>query len=699
MRLPYCFLLFCLLYLPWRTTAQDSIAINVQNINIVRDAWGVPHIFTQTDAEAAYGLAWAHAEDNFEQIQEPLLLSRGLLGTLLGKDGALFDAVAYLLDVRTIAEERYDTAYSPAFKQILEAYAAGLNKFAALHPDEVQHPDLFPITPIDITVGYLFSTAVISNIQHDLGRIFGNTLGQITSPKEHILTAGSNGMAFAPHKTKEGKTFLLSNSHQPFRSYSSWYEVHIHTEEGWNFLGATFCGGVTPFVGTNEHLGWTHCVNFNNYHDVYKLVMHPKKRLQYRLDGEWHQLEERVWKGKVNLGWITLPVKRKFYRSKFGPVVKNKSGFYALRIPATSVVAAAEQWYQMNKATSLEKFKKALKLQQHPNLSITYADKEGNIFFLDNGLFPDRDPNFNWNAVLPGDTSATLWAEEYAPLEDLLQVENPAAGYIYHMNGPGFYSTAPEDNPKIEDTDIVGYLVEETARGYHFRDVIKGYDLVSYEDFKTLKYDGKLRLPLKTRTITNWDALRHLSPEQHPDLADIIEVFSKWDGETDVHNKQAAIYVLTSKYLFDKMSQEGHADVDGALPLHYFPEAMRYAKKYLKKQFNSVEIELGALQNHVRGDKVYPVGGAPESITAMYLTDWENGKFQTNLGDSYIMFMTYDKNGVEKIETIHCYGASNRPDSPHYNDQMEKYIAHQTKTMTLDKATILKNAKKQYHPQ
>lgn len=93
------------------------------------------------------------------------------------------------------------------------------------------------------------------------------------------------------------------------------------------------------------------------------------------------------------------------------------------------------------------------------------------------------------------------------------------------------------------------------------------------------------------------------------------------------------------------------------------------------------------------------MGGAPESIAAMYLTEWKNGKFQTNLGDSYIMFMTYDKNGVEKIETIHCYGASNRPDSPHYNDQMEKYVAHQTKTMTLDKATILKNAKKQYHPQ
>lgn len=687
-----------LFLLSWTGEAQTSSNINVQNINIVRDAWGVPHIFTKTDAEAAYGLAWAHAEDNFEQVQQPMLVARGLLGTALGKDGALFDAVAYLLDARSIAEKRYDAAFSPAFKRILEAYAAGLNRFAALHPEEILHKELFPITPIDITTAYIISTALISNIQHDLGRLFGNTLAPVTAPHEKSLTEGSNGIAFAPSKTKEGKTFLLSNSHQPLRSYLSWYEVHIHTEEGWNFIGATFCGGVTPFIGTNEHLGWTHCVNFNNYHDVYQLVMHPTNKLQYRLDGKWYTLEERVWKGKVNLGWLTLPVQRKFYRSEFGPVIKNKSGYYALRIPATSVVGAAEQWYHMNKASSLAEFKEAMSRQQHPSLSTTYADKEGNIYFLDNGLFPDRNPAYDWDYILPGDTSATLWAEVYTPLEDLLQVENPPSGYIYHMNGPGLHSTAPTDNPSLEDLSVIGYLEEQTARSLHFQDVIQTYDKVSYQDFKTIKYNTNLRLPLQTRTITNWDMIRHLSPEQHPDLAEIIQVFSKWDGNASVNNKQAAIFALTTKYIFERMRKDGLWDINGALPLDYFPAAMRYAKKYLLRHFKSLEIELGQLQNHVRGEKVYPVGGVPESIAAMYLTKWKGQKFQSDLGDSYIMFMTYDKKGVEKIETINCYGASNRPESPHYNDQMELYVGQKTKIMTLDKATILKNAKKQYHP-
>lgn len=688
------FLLF-FLHLPATVKGQ----VNVENINIVRDEWGVPHIFTKTDAEAAYGLAWVHAEDDFAQIQQPMLAARGWLGTDQGKLGVLFDAIAYLLDVRTIVEERYDTAFSSSFKQILEAYTAGLNRFAELHPKEVKHQELFPITPVDVITSYIISIVFMANVQYDLGILFGNTLKPITNPNGQSFTKGSNGIAIAPNKTKNGKTFLLSNSHQPLRSYLSWYEVHIHTEEGWNFIGATLCGGVTPFVGTNEYLGWTHCVNYNNYHDVYQLVMHPKNKLQYKLDGKWYTLEERVWKGKVDLGWLTLPVRRKFYRSKFGPVIKNKSGFYALRTPVTSVIGAAEQWYHMNKATSLDEFKEALRPQQHPCLSIIYADKEGNIYFLDNGLFPDRNPAYNWDYMLLGDTSATLWAEEYAPLEALLQVENPPSGYVYHMNGPGFNSTGPEDNPKPSDVDILGYLREETARHLHFQDLMKEYDLLSYDDFKKIKYDSHLRFPLYTRTITNWDMLRHLSPILYPDLADIIAVFSKWDGSTDVKNKQAAILALCAQYILNRMQKDGLLDVNGALPLDYFPKAMRYAKRYLKRHFKSLEIELGTLQNHVRGDKVYPVGGAPESINAMYLSKWKGKKFQTELGDSYIMFVTYNKQGVERIETVNCYGASNRPESPHYNDQMELYVNQKTKAMTLDKATILKNSKKQYHPQ
>lgn len=678
----------------------QATAVDLKNITIARDAWGVPHIFTKTDVEAVYGLAWAHCEDNFEQIQEPFLASKGILGAVIGKDGALFDAVGFLIDSRKVVNEKYESTFSPKFKKMLEAYASSVNRYAELHPKEVLHKKLFPISPKDIVVAYNLSTTLIANLQFNLGRLFEANLEPITSSNQKPLTAGSNGIAIAPNKTKEGKTFLVSNSHQPLRSYLSWYEVHIHTEEGWNFTGATFCGGLTPFVGTNEHLGWTHCVNYNDYSDVFELTMHPKEKLKYKLDGEWLDLEERVWKAKVKVAFLKIGIKKKFYWSKYGPVIKNKAGFYALRFPSNMVIGAPEQWYHMNKAQNITEFKAALNRQEQPNLSTTYADKEGNIMFLDNGLFPYRDPNYDWKNIVSGDTSATLWAPKFMPIDSLLKVENPPSGYVFHMNGTGFNSTSDADNPNPSDYNAtMGYITKNLPRQLRFKDLMANYDKLSYEDFKTIKYDQKHRFPLYSRTIENWDAIRHLSPEKHPEIADIIAVFSKWDGNADIKNKQAAIFVLSTLYISEYRTKQGISDLAGSIEEEIFVEALLYTQKYLLKHFKSLEIELGDLQKHVRGDKVMPISGVGESIAAMYTIPWKKGVRQSDLGESFILFATYNKEGVEKIESISCYGASNRPDSPHYNDQMDLYLEQKTKVMSLDKEAILKAAKKTYHPE
>ncbi|WMX15142.1 penicillin acylase family protein [Aureispira sp. CCB-E] len=693
-----CTLLLCGLTI--LSFGQTVAPVDLNNITIARDEWGVPHIFTQTDVEAAYGLAWAHCEDNFEQVQEPFLAAKGIFGAVLGKEGALFDAISFLIKSREVVEEKYETTFSPKFKQMLTAYASAVNRYAELHPKEIRHKKLFPITPKDIAVAYNISTSLISNIQFNLGRLFENNLEPITSSNKKNLSAGSNGIAIAPHKTQEGKTFLVSNSHQPLRSYLSWYEVHIHTEEGWNFTGATFCGGITPFVGTNEHLGWTHCVNYNDYSDVFELKMHPKEKLKYQLDGKWLDLEERIWKATVKVWIFKFGIRKKFYWSKYGPVVKNKTGFYALRFPSNMVIGAPEQWYHMNKATNLDEFKAALNLQQQPSISTTYADKEGNILFVDNGLFPYRNPNYNWKNIVPGDTSATLWAPNFMPMDSILTVENPPSGYVFHMNGTGFNSTADADNPNPADYNpTMGYITGNLPRQLRFKDLIAQYDQLSYEDFKRIKYDYKHRFPLYTRTIQNWDLIRHLSPKKYPKIADIIAVFSKWDGNADVHNKQAAIFLLSTIYISDYRSERGLSDIPGTMEEATFADALLYAKKYLLKHFKSLEIELGDLQKHVRGTKVEPVGGVGESIAAMYTVPWKKGMRQSDLGESFILFATYNKNGVEKIESINCYGASNRPESPHYNDQMDLYLQQKTKVMSLNKTTILETAKKIYHPQ
>jgi acyl-homoserine-lactone acylase len=671
--------------------------INPENIEIVRDKWGVPHIFAPTDEEAAYGIAWAHCEDNFKELQEPLLTVRGLLGQIKGKEGVIADAACFLLDAQGIAAEKYETTFSPKFKKILEAYAAAVNRYAELHPKEVLHRKLFPAKPQDIVAGYILTTAFISNFQYDVGRIFENDVVTVLQNSGQI-SAGSNGFAFNELKTKDGKTYMVSNSHQPLQGYTAWYELHVCSEEGWNFHGASFAGGVTPFVGTNEHLGWTHTVNYNDNQDVYQLLMHPKKKLQYRFDGEWLQLEKRIFKAKVKVGIFKIPIKKIFYWSKHGPVIKNKQGFFALRLPAIMHIGSAEQWYRMNKAQNKEEFLEAMRMQEHPSLATVYADKEGNISFYDNGLFPKKDPAFNWKSTLRGDTSANLWAAEFAPFDEILQVHNPDCGYLYHANGSGLYCTGKSCKPIPDKYLKMGYQPLEVARNRRVTDLMMNYDKVSYQDIKDIKYDQNYSLPLYTRTIQNLDDILNLSAEEYPKIAEALKHIEGWDGSATVDNRQAAVLSLAVQEVLEYMMKENRADISGNVPKEVFVRGLKKAQKHLKRHFGTLDIPLGDLQKHVRGDRAEPIGGMPEVLAALYTKKYKKKYRQSFLGDSFIMFVTYNKDGVEKIESVNCYGASNRPESPHYDDQMSMYVNQELKSMSLKKEEILKDAEKSYHP-
>ncbi len=673
------------------TNSQD---INLDNIDIYRDGFGVPYIYSETDVEAAFALAWVQAEDHFHVMQEPLLATRGLLSSVTGKEGALLDALGFLLDIDALVEQNYDTAYSDDFKKILEAYAAGINKYAADHPKEVLHKKLFPMTAKDIAKSYAVNMGFMANVQYNLARIFENELGPIQSER---FPSGSNGFALSPKRTAEGKTYVIANSHQPLAGFASWYEVQIHTNEGWGFHGATFAAGVTPFVGTNENLGWTHCVNYNDFNDVYKLKMHPKNKNQYYFDGEWLELEERKLKLKVKVAGVKIPVSRTFYKSKYGATIKNKSGFYAIRLPANLVIGAAEQWYRMNKSNNLEEFKNALAMQKIPSLNVIYGDKEGNILFVDNGLFPYRNPNYDWENILPGDTSATLWETKFMPMDSLIQVENPDCGYVFNSNNTGFDCTCPNENPNPANYDkTMGYQQKLTARSIRVHALIDDLEKISYQDLKRIKYDSKLEFPLYTRAIENLDVIRNLSVDEFPDIKEVIAIMKKWDGSTSADNKQAAVFSLAIQHLIKYLREHQISDLNNTIPEIEFSKALRFAQKHLLKKFGKLEIELGELQKHVRGDVELPIGGVPEAIAQMYTVPYKNGKYKSILGESFILFASFNENGLEKVETINCYGASSREDNPHYTDQMEMYTQQKLKPISMDRKEIEKNAEKRY---
>jgi acyl-homoserine-lactone acylase len=487
-------LVLCLL------TINGFAQIKVENIQIARDKWGVPHIFGKTDPEVAYGLAYAHAEDDFKTIQLTLLAGKGMLGQLKGKDGAAVDYVASLLHCREIVEEKYDSDLSPDFKALIEGYVAGLNSYARNFPNEILVKGSFPVDTKDFMTTATFSLSVISGVDGVLKNILK---GQIKT-LDAFQSGGSNAFAFSGSKTVDGMPYLNINSHQPLEGPVAWYEAHICSEEGLNVLGGLFPGSPLVSVGVNENLGWGHTVNKPDKIDVYQLKMNPANKNQYLFDGKWLTLEEKTVSLKVKMGILTIPVKKKAYWSKYGATLKTDKGTFSIRYPANQDIRGIEQWYRMDKAKNFEEFYKAMEMVAIPMFNTIYADKNDNIFYVSNAKLPIRNPKYDWKSTLPGDTSATL-TTAFHPLKDLPQYLNPKSGYLFNTNNTPFDATAKNENLKKEDFDpTMGIETLDNNRSVRFQELMEGVDKLSFEDFKRIKYDNQLpkNLAFQTDLVT-----------------------------------------------------------------------------------------------------------------------------------------------------------------------------------------------------
>lgn len=659
---------------------------NVNKIDIVRDSFGVPHIFAPTDAEVAYGLAWAHAEDDFATIQQSYMAGKAMLGAYKGKEGATIDYIVHLMRIKELVEEKYASDISPAYKRLLEGYAAGFNAYAKAHPKEVLFKKLFPITPKDMLQYSVLQLCVLSGADGALRSIFGGTVPILDDMKP----GGSNAFAFNSKKTVDGQTYLAINSHQPLEGPVSWYEAHLQSEEGWNIIGANFPGAPTILSGVNEYLGWAHTVNEPDKLDVYQLSINPNNKLQYLFDGQWETLEERTAHLKVKVAGIRIGVKRKVYWSKYGPTVITERGTFSIRMPAQMDIRGLEEWYWLNKAKNFTEFKKVLNMMAIPGYNIVYADRYDTIYYLSNGRIPVRDQAYNWRGTLPGNTSKTLWTEIH-PLEKLPQVLQPASGFVYNTNHSPFHATEGPDNFKMIDPTM-GYETLENNRSMRFAELVKQYDKVSYEDFKRIKYDG--RYPEKFAFPINIDTLFLLDPIQYPQVADLIESLKKWDRNSDVQNTGATIFAHINYQIYALARQGKRPSI---LTTSICISLLENTKKDLLQYFGKTNVPLGDYQKHVRGDKVVPLPGLPDVLTAMYSVAWKDGMVKGNQGESYIELVRFTKDGPI-IESINTYGASAKKGSRHYTDQMEMFAEQKTKKMSLKKEDAYKNAIQIYHP-
>ncbi len=255
-------------------------------MRVLRDEWGVPHVFGKTDADAAFGLAYAHAEDDFATIQGALLAARGKLASVYGQSGAPNDYMVALLRVWDFVDARYEKDLAPETRALCEAYAAGINRYAALHPKGAL-PGLFPVRGKDVVAGFVHKLPLFFGLDKVLAELMGDTRVHGVSHKGEATAVaaalagdddapfGSNAMAVAPGRSADGFTRLAVNSHQPWAGPVAWYEAHVHSDEGWNMAGGLFPGAPVVLHGHNRDLGWAHTVNQPDLIDVYVLEIEP----------------------------------------------------------------------------------------------------------------------------------------------------------------------------------------------------------------------------------------------------------------------------------------------------------------------------------------------------------------------------------------------------------------------------------------
>ena len=665
---------------------------------IIRDKWGVPHIFGKTDADASFGFGYAHAEDDWKHIQESLMGARGMTSQYKGKGSAPQDYLYDLFKVREAVQAKYVTDLKPATRAVVKAYAAAINLYGVDNPDKVA-PGILPVTEHDIVAGYTWMTPFFYRLDGKLEKLFTDENKPAVSPWQQQSSLnlpeavrGSNGFAIAPSRSDDGHTRLVVNSHQPMNGLYAWYEAHMVSEEGLNIAGASFPGTPILAQGVTPNLGWTHTVNQPDLVDVYALeVNQAKKPTQYKLDGQWRDFEITKSKFRVKLfGPFSLPITRDVLWSEHGPVLSTPTGHYAIKFAGLQEVTAVQQWYEMGKATNMTEWRDALKQNGVLSFNITYADKEGNIGEVYNARMPKRMEGPDWSKALPGDQSKLIWTE-YRDISELPQIWNPDCGWLFSANATPFKITDEVCNNRREDfSETMGLEPRMTNRARRALALFEPDKQITEEELLRYRADTKYHpesavMQMVVELVT--------TPTKDPLIKDAQEIIRNWDGDTRRDSRGAALAVITGTRALGYEYIKPEAD-----PM----EMLKKTAEELMARFGRLDPEWGEINRIQRGDIDLPLDGGPDVLRAIYADRdgiSKDGVMNAFAGDTHIMYADWDKAGKLTLESIHQYGAATMDEnSLHFADQVPLFARGEYKPMPMTLEAVLPSATRDYRP-
>ncbi len=657
---------------------------------IKRDIWGVPHVYGETDADAAFGLAYAHAEDDFKNIAENMYLYRAQMGLRDGISGAVQDYLIKVLKIRENIDENYLIDLDENVRKVIEAYAAGINYWMIKNPEN-EYSHFFPVTEKDIVAGFaiqnLFFSGVVSSIEK-LQREAEIKEEYTSLYRNQQFVTGSNVLAVNSNKTEDKSTRIIINSHQPLEGPLAWYEAHIKSDEGWNMMGGLFPGSPFIFVGFNENIAWGFTVNKPDLSDSYELTINPNNEDQYLLDGEWIDFTKETIKLPVKIfGPIKWTVERDAKYSQHGPVLEVGDKSYALRFSGMKDIKQVNQWYAMNKSQSIADWISAMKKRSIVSFNGVFADKEGNIFFLHNSSSPLRKEGLDWSNTIDGTRSDLIW-DDYVEFEKIPQIKNPSSGWLASTNQDPFKVTNEMDNLSAKDfSPTLGLQTRMTNRAYRSIELFDSYSSISEQDFDDIKFDNKYSV--QSRSYKYISKIFEIDFETD-ELNYAKNVLRDWDLSTNFDNTSAALGVCV-------LSNEWISEQGQRIPQD--PEiSFRDCVTELNETYGKVDPKWSERNFIVRGQKKISVQGGPDVLRAIYGRNDNEGDLKAAGGDGLYIHVSWDKDKKQQSKSIHQYGSATQDNtSIHFDDQMNLYVNEVYKPTFYDSELLDKNTSKVYY--
>ncbi len=686
-------------------------------VTIVRDDWGIAHVYGKSDADAVFGMMYAQAEDDFNRIETNYLKVMGRLAEAEGEQAVFRDLRMRLFIDPKQMKALYAT--SPEWlKRLMNAWADGLNFYLSKHPEV--HPRV--IRQFEPWMALCFSEGSIDTDIETIAlpaleAFYGDSheTGTAVSPASPREPTGSNGIAIAPSNTASHHSLLLINPHTSFFFRS---ELQAVSEEGLNAYGAVTWGQFFVYQGFNDRVGWMHPSSGVDAIDEYaETIVKKGDKLFYRYGNEDRPVSVASitvrYKTDTGMGRKEFTV----YRTHHGPIVREADGkWVSVRLMQEPVKALTES-YTRTKARNYKAFRETVALRTNSSNNTVYADADGNIAYFHASFIPKRDPRFDWSQPVDGSDPATEWGSLLS-LDEMPHLLNPANGWIQNTNDWA-YATAGANSPKREDYPSYVDRNQDKPRGIHARRVLDGKKNFTIESLIEAAYDTyqpafALLIPL---LVKDWDQLPAADPLKSK-LAEQIRLLRAWDFRWSAASVPTTLAVLWGEKLWWQVWR----DVDSENLSLYAPlasealarqrlETLAAVSEKLETDFGTWKTPWGDINRFQRltSDIMQAFSDRASSIPVPFTpARWGslasfgarpyNGskKLYGTSGNSFVAVVEFGDS--VRARAIMAGGQSGNPASPHFNDQAERYSKGDLRPVYFYRSQLKGHIEREYRP-